>query len=284
MRTFAFLLILTLPSCGYLERERQEAAAAAREATLVEVEQILARTARAADRHARSADRILRPLPVMTPGEEQALRRFLAPTHVARARTLGARVGSRAARDSLVAEGRLVRLADSTAHWIVRRGTAPAHVLPELADVLEVVARRFQERIGDLGLPPYRIEITSALRTAEGQARLRRSNANAAAGVSSHEFGATVDVSYAAFAPPLDLPSGLLAETPVELRPHLERFADLSMESVSARKSRELGAIFSQVLREAQTEGLVLVIYERQQTVYHLSVGSTYPVARSPDG
>jgi hypothetical protein len=41
---------------------------------------------------------------------------------------------------------------------------------------------------------------------------------------------------------------------------------------VSARKSRELGAIFSQVLREAQTEELVLVIYERQQTVYHVTV------------
>ena len=47
---------------------------------------------------------------------------------------------------------------------------------------------------------------------------------------------------------------------------------DLALESVSARKSRELGAVFSQVLSEAQAEGLVLVIYERQQTVYHLTV------------
>jgi len=36
-----------------------------------------------------------------------------------------------------------------------------------------------------LDLPPYRIEVTSALRTAEHQARLRGSNANAAAGTSS---------------------------------------------------------------------------------------------------
>ena len=47
---------------------------------------------------------------------------------------------------------------------------------------------------------------------------------------------------------------------------------DLSLESVSARKSRELGRIFSQVLAEAQEEGLALVIYERQQTVYHVTV------------
>ena len=65
-----------------------------------------------------------------------------------------------------------------------------------------MLGRRFQERLAEMRLPPYRLEITSAYRTAERQARLRRSNANAAAGVSSHEFGTTVDLSYAAFAPP----------------------------------------------------------------------------------
>jgi hypothetical protein len=45
----------------------------------------------------------------------------------------------------------------------------------------------------------------------------------------------------------------------------------LALESLSGRKSRELGRVFSQVLAEAQAEGLVLVIYERQQTVYHLT-------------
>ena len=123
-----------------------------------------------------------------------------------------------------------------------------------------------------MGLPPYRLEVTSALRTSQRQERLRRSNGNAAAGTSSHEFGTTVDLSYAAFAPPADTPEELLTGVPPEFAPHLERFVDLALESVSARKSRELGAIFSQVLREAQAEGLALVIYERQQTVYHLTV------------
>ena len=81
-----------------------------------------------------------------------------------------------------------------------------------------------------------------------------------------------MDLSYAAFAPPADTPEELLTGVPTEFAPYLERFVDLALESVSARKSRELGAIFSQVLREAQAEGLALVIYERQQTVYHLTV------------
>ena len=91
--------------------------------------------------------------------------------------------------------------------------------------------------------------------------------------MSSHEFGATVDLSYAAFAPPERPPSTIPAAAPAGLHPHLERIADLALESVSARKSRELGRIFSQVLAEAQDEGLALVIYERQQTVYHVTVG-----------
>ena len=272
MRRLTLLLVLFLPACGWLERQREAAAQAARRATLAEIEQLLSQTLRAADGMARSADRILRPLPVMTPVEEAALRRFLNASHVARARALGVRVQDRAARDSLLDAGRLVRLEDSTSYWIVRPGTSPAYVVPEMRALLEVLGERLQGRLREMGLPPYRIEVTSALRTSIRQARLRRTNPNAATGVSSHEFGATVDLSYAAFAPPPEVSPELLESAPPALHPHLERIVDLAMESVSARKSRELGAIFGRVLREAQAEGLALVIYERQQTVYHVTV------------
>ena len=274
MRTFPLLLILLLSSCGRAEREREAAVEAARAATLVQIESVLSETIRLADRLAGSADRILRPLPVMTPAEEDGLRRFLSAQHVARARALGVRVTSNAATDSLLAAGRLIQLEDSTHHWIVRGGTSPAYVVPHLRTLLEVLGERFQERLAVMGLPPYRLEVTSALRTSQRQERLRRSNANAAAGTSSHEFGTTVDLSYAAFAPPADTPREILTGVPTEFAPHMERLVDLALESVSARKSRELGAIFSQVLQEAQAEGLALVIYERQQTVYHLTVAS----------
>jgi hypothetical protein len=209
---------------------------------------------------------------VMTPAEEDALRRFLGAQHVARGRTLGVRLVSEAVTDSLLAVGRLVQLEDSTDFWIVRRGSSPAHVVPDVRNLLEVLGRRFQERLAGMGLPPYRIEVTSASRSSERQEELRGSNANAAVGVSSHEFGTTVDLSYAAFAPPADTPPEILRGVPEEFVPQMERFVDLAFESVSARKSRELGAILSRVLRELQAEGLALVIYERQQTVYHVTV------------
>lgn len=268
MRTLPLFLILLLAACGRAEREREAAVAAA----VAQIEGVLSETIRRADELAGSGDRILEPLPVMTPAEELALRRFLGAQHVARARELGVRVRTGAEADSLLAQGGLVQLEDSTRHWIVREDVSPAYVVPPLRTLLEVLADRFQARLAEMGLPPYRLEVTSALRTSERQEELRGANANAAAGVSSHEFGTTVDLSYAAFAPPADLPVDLLADVPADFAPHLERIVDLALESLSARKSRELGAIFSQVLQEAQSEGLALVIYERQQTVYHLTV------------
>lgn len=286
MRTIAKLLLasLVLPSCDYVEQERQAAADSARAATILEIQSVLDEAVRSSDRAARRANRILSPLPVMSPAEEGALRRYRNAAHVRRAREAGVRVAGEPALDSLLAEGRLVALPDSTQHWIVRPGTAPTYVVPQVIGMLELLGTRFQDRLSELGLPPYRIEVTSALRTSERQAELRATNRNAAVGVSSHEFGTTLDVSYAAFAPPATRPAGPFASVPESLAPHMGRIVDLAFESVSARKSRELTRIFSQVLREAQAEGLVLVIYERQQTVYHLTVGAGLETGVLADG
>lgn len=271
-RVGLYLLLLAASACGRVERERRAAADSARTATLAEVGSLLDEAGRAVGRRAGRADRVLSPMPVMTPAEEDALRRYQNAAHVARARSLAPRVTTEAVRDSLLAEGRLVALKDSTAYWIVRRGESDRAVTPDVRALLEILGRRFQERLAELDLPAYRLEVTSALRTAERQERLRGVNGNAAAGVSSHEFGTTVDLSYAAFAPPAERPMELFRDLPDDLVPAVERIVDLSLESVSARKSRELGRVFGQVLARAQDEGLALVIYERQQTVYHVTV------------
>lgn len=238
---------------------------------------MLADAVQRADRVAARGDRILSPMRVMAPWEEARLRQFLSREHVAAASTLGVRVSDEAQLDSLLAAGSLIELPDSTEHWIVRRRTQ-AYVVPEMYYLLEVLGSRFHERLDALDLPPYRIEVTSALRTSERQAELRRTNSNAAAGVSSHEFGATVDLSYAAFAPPETPPLDIPNDVPGDFHPHLERLTDLALESLSARKSRELGRIFSEVLADAQDEGLAFVIYERQQTVYHVTARRTNSV------
>lgn len=273
MRGFVAVAILSTASCGYVEGQRQMAADSASAATLAQIERVVSSTLQRTDRYAGSANRRLSPMPVMTAFAEAELRRFRNNAHVARARALGVRAVNEQVVDSLVDAGRFIQLEDSTRYWIVRRGASPATVVPEMRSLLEELGRRFHARLADLGLPGYRIEVTSALRTTERQAELRRTNSNAAAGVSSHEFGTTVDLSYAAFAPPEEIPDHILADVPPALAPHLDRVVDLALESVSGRKSRELGAVFSDVLAGAQRDGLALVIYERQQTVYHLTIG-----------
>ena len=274
----ALAAALPLLACGPEPPTPEEIHAAA----LAEFERALAETIRRADQAAARVARAADDLPLMTDAEEEQLRRYLNGAHVARARTLGVRAVGGATVDSLVAAGTLIQLEDSTAHWIVRPGTSPAEVVPAVGALLAELGARFQARLAEQGIPPYRIEVTSALRTTERQDRLRRNNANAAAGTSSHEFGTTVDVSYAAFAPPAVLPPEIFAGVPDHLVPHARRIAMLAFESASARKSRELGGIFSQVLREAQDEGLVLVIYERAQTIYHLTVARDLAAQSGP--
>jgi hypothetical protein len=216
----------------------------------------------------------LRPVPLLRPAEEQRLRRYLNAAHVSRARALGVRPADHEELRSLVEAGRLVLLEPATEHWVVRdRARSRAYVTPDVPPLLVEIAERFQARLAEHGVPPYRLEITSVLRTAAEQAELRRRNPNAAAGVSSHEFGTTLDIAYESFAPPLRVPDGLVADGPAGLDPELERVASLALETVGGRKSREMQAFLGHVLLELQTAGDVLVILERLQPVYHITIG-----------
>lgn len=234
----------------------------------------LEETARRADSVEAALERVFRPLPLQTPGEEGALRRYLNDAHVARARQLGVHPTSDTELEAALADGRLVRLEPSTPYWVLRDPEEPRYVVPAARALLEELGERFQAELAEMGAPAYRFEITSTLRTPADQARLRRSNPNAAAGTSAHEFGTTVDLPYSTFAPPAELPEALRVDAPDGLAPYLERIGDLALESVSARKSRELTKIFGDVLLEAQDEGIVFVTLERLQPVYHVTVAS----------
>jgi len=243
------------------ERVRQEVAA------------VLDRSFAEVRAQADEMDDILQPVPLMLPSERTALRRYLQAQHLARARALGVRPANGEELERMLADGRLVVLTDSTEHWITRGlgGSMPL-VTPSARALLELLGERFHGRLAEMGLPPFRFEITSVFRTAETQARLRERNANAAAGTSTHEFGTTVDVSYAAFTAPEDIPLGMASSSEPWLAPYLELFARGLAERVAGRRSGELKAIFGAVLREMQSEGLVLVILEEQQPVFHLTV------------
>lgn len=213
-------------------------------------------------------DALFQPLPLLTPAQENALRRHPNAEHLARARRLGVRPAGEAALDAYVREGTLVALEPSTPWWIVRRlDHSVAYVTPDTRALLEELGRRFQERLARHGLPPYRFEISSVLRTASHQQALRGENANATRGTSAHEFGTTVDVAYNGFA----APERNRTESD-DVDRALARLEDLMLERIAGRRSHEIKAILGSVLAEMQDEGMVLVTLERLQPVFHLTV------------
>ena len=246
------------------------------EVALRELTDALARETTRIDSAAAAIDERFRPLPLLTPAQEAALRRFPNAAQLARARALGITRG--ADEEELVrlqAEGELIPLEDN-AFWVVGRlDRSQALVVPGVHALLTVIGERFHARLADLGAPPFRLEISSVLRSAADQAALREVNPNAAPGESAHEYATTVDVLYSAFAAPFEPIVPLapqVAEGALDL--HLHRYAATAAERIGGRRALELKALLGEVLLEVQAEGLVMVTLERQQPVFHMTLAA----------
>ena len=263
-------VVALLSACGPAEDASAQRSGNAEAAFTRELTRIRAR--------ADSIDAIFQPLPLLRLADEAALRRFDNDAQLAVARRLGIGPGTRRADlDRMVAEGRVTRLRDSTDQWIVRKlDSSSPYLARDAASALSEIAQRFQRALARLGLPAYRLEGPSALRSAEDQAALRRTNVNAAAGESTHQYGTTFDVAYSAFAPPATrMVEPAIPEAPW-LESHLAWVAGALAETVAARRSRELMAILGNVLIEMQNEGKIMVTLERLQPVYHMTVARRY--------
>jgi hypothetical protein len=218
-----------------------------------------------------SVDTLLRRVPALNGTELGNLRRDVNAVHTSRAQALGVRV--RAEVDPHVEAGRLVPLEQNTRYWQVDSlDYSVPFVTPSKHALLVEIGERFQARLDSVGLPPYRMIVTSVLRTPDMQARLRRSNPNAAAGVSSHEFGTTVDLAYRRFAPPARPVDPAEFGVPTQMQPELQVLSDSLMFETARLRGAEMQAVLGRVLLEMRREGKVLVIMERAQTVYHTTV------------
>jgi hypothetical protein len=167
----------------------------------------------------------------------------------------------------------LVRL-DSTSTYVVRELD---HSLPYATPGAEALLRdlglRFQQVLREeYGLPPFRLVVSSVLRTPETQADLRRTNPNAARSTSTHEYGVSIDVTYEAYAAPLAPTTALDLGDAQSLEPHLRAVEARLFERAAAQKSREFTAILGRILAEMQDEGAVMVTFEERQPVFHLTV------------
>jgi hypothetical protein len=228
------------------------------------------------EQYADSADRLLRPIRNLSGAELATLRRDVNARQIASARTFGHRAVDGV--EPLLESGRLVPLAESTPLWVVRELTySVPYVTRDTHAMLEEIGERFHARLDSLGVPRYRLDITSVLRTPDKQARLRRSNPNASQIESAHEFGTTLDIAYRRFAAPAGHPgAGVRA-------PELRQLADSMLIDAGRLRAAELQAILGRVLLEMRSEGKLLVIMERAQTVYHITVAQRFEGALAED-
>lgn len=197
---------------------------------------------------------------------------------VASAQSLGVRVSGQAEIDRMVQQGRLVPLGDSTQYWILRGmdHSAP-YVTPDTRAMLEDLGRRFHRRLDSLGLPRYRMKVTSAIRTAEAQVDLRRTNSYAASTTSAHQYGTTVDVSHERFAVPAGPRAGSGAEAQAPAGAW-EMEAEV-LEEIGKEHARALQAELGRALTELREAGAVHVMMENKQPVYHFTLAR--PFARA---
>jgi hypothetical protein len=216
-------------------------------------------------------------VPPLGAREVAELRLDVNATQIASARRLGTRVTNQGELVRLLDDGRLLALQDSTDHWILRRMEhSMPYVTGDAEAMLNELGRRFQARLDAYGLPPYRFRITSVLRTPMDQAALRRVNRNASWTLSAHEFGTTVDLSHERFAVP-----GRWSAGQVPLLPDLE--VEL-LEEIGREYSRALQAELGRAIWEMRGEGLLHVMMEDAQPVYHLTVARRIGRADSLNG
>jgi hypothetical protein len=204
----------------------------------------------------------------LTAREVAGLRQDVNAEQIATARRLGIRASGDAEIRALLRDGRLVALGDSTQWWVLRdMDHSVPYVTPDARAMLAELGRRFQARLQRLGLPAYRMKVTSALRTDETQAELRKVNSYASRTVSAHEFGTTVDVSHERFAVPADSrPDG---STDLEMEREM-------LEDVGKVHAKVLQGELGRTIAEMRDQKALHVMMENLQPVYHMTVARPF--------
>ena len=231
------------------------------------------------DAYLESLQDSLEAVPMLSDAELAALRRSRNDRHLelAEAYGLDAPPVTRAGIDSLVQSADLVKLPAGPGYVAWDGDHSDPYLTAGAATVIDSIAARFGQRLDQLGLPRVQFTISSVLRSDEDQALLRGVNSNAAAGRSSHSFGTTFDITYRRYEwagdappppPPLD---GVPTLTRALLAEHLSGVRAEAFESYTEDYPSRYDALLGRVLIQLEDAGLLAVVRERQQPVYHIT-------------
>lgn len=147
-------------------------------------------------------------------------------------------------------KSRLVKLEDTDTYVVDSLTHSIPYLIPSAKALLDRIGQTFQDSLVTHGLNPYKLVVTSALRTEADVKSLRKRNVNASEN-STHRYGTTFDISYWKY---------------VKIPEYLGRpYEDVPPEW--------LRAVLSQVLKAIHDEpGTCYVKYEKKQSCFHITV------------
>lgn len=117
------------------------------------------------------------------------------------------------------------------------------YLVPRAADLLDLIAKNFQDSLKAKRLPPHALVVTSLLRTTADAKRLREGNGNASER-SAHLFATTFDIAHA-------------------------RYKPLGKDVATVDK---LKTVLAEVLRDLRDRKRCYVRYEYKQICFHITV------------
>jgi len=188
------------------------------------------------------------PVSELTKDEKDLLRKYDNSYHLAVARKKGMTepfTGSIKETCEIIENYGLVKIDDNKYYELPLLTNSLPYLQPDAAVFLDILGKRFEERLKDEGLRAYRFSVTSVLRTEASQKSLRKNNVNATNNNSSHYFGRTFDLSQTRF---------------------FERGNPKPIYTYRLRN------ILLRELIEMQNEGLCYVLLEAQTKCIHVTV------------
>jgi hypothetical protein len=210
----------------------------------------------------------------MTGEEIKQLRTMVNDYHVEMAKKFGVDglVDDQAVHRE-VKNGRLVSISDSRFWRIKELEDSLPFITKDNLKFLQILGKRFHENLKKQNLPLYRFTISSLLRTEQTQQRLTRKNQNATKGISSHQFGTTVDILFKDFEY-----TGEDQFTYFYLIKNANNpeFKKADFDKLGEQYSQYLKTILAETLLQLQKEGKCLVIYEKRQPVFHVTIARKF--------
>lgn len=138
---------------------------------------------------------------------------------------------------------KLVLLNDDEAYMVDELTHSVPYLVPEAAELLSEIGRSFRDSLVAHHLPPYKLIVTSVLRTGKDVKKLGRRNVNASKN-SAHCYATTFDITY-------------------------KRFHALSDEQEVEQIKLKL--VLGEVLRDLKKQGRCYVKHEVKQACFHIT-------------